>query len=94
MTAHQYGTLKYIINNTVTISDLGLYSMNTLGSLIQRGWVKRDGNSITPTQDGINAYYDYYKAPPNYRKVEKDISERVRLMLHINKLVTVKSKAS
>ena len=94
MTAHQYGTLKYVVNNVVTVSELGHYSMSTLGSLVQRGWVKRDGNKIEPTQDGMDAYYNYFKATSNYRKVDKEISERVRLMLHINKLVAIKTKAS
>lgn len=93
MTAHQYGTLKYIINNDVTLTELGHYSMTTLGSMVIRRWVIRDGNKVIPTQEGIEAFNNYFRAAPNYRKVDKDISERVRSLLHISKLLKI-TKAS
>lgn len=87
MTQHQYGTLKFIINNDITIDNLGHYSMATVGSMIIRKWVKRDGNRVIPTQEGIEAFNSFFKAQPNYRKNEADITERVRTLLHISRML-------
>jgi hypothetical protein len=55
--------------------------------MIIRGWVRRDGNRVIPTQEGVDAFNGYFRALPNYRKHEDEISERVRTLLHISKLL-------
>ena len=86
MTYHQYGTLKHLIYNDVDIEKAGSLSMVTFGSLIKRGWVKRSGNTLQATQDGIDAYDLYSKAAANYRKHDTGLTDRVRDMLHLNKI--------
>jgi len=89
MSSLQFGTLKYLIAHEITVEHLGIYNLTTLGSLIQRGWVERQGSKIAVTKDGQEAYDSYSRGGPNYRLKEGELSERVRLMLHINKLRTM-----
>ena len=89
----QLGTLKYICTHVVTIEDVRLFNMTTLGSLFVRQWVERTGNQLKATKAGYAAF-ELYKAPqPNYRQSEGEISDRVRTMMHISKLEALK-KAS
>ena len=90
----QFGTLRYLIHHDVEIAHLGIYNLTTLGSLIVHGWVERRGNLIGATQAGEEAYAAYHRASPNYRQHKGELSERVRLMLHINQLRMVKAAAS
>lgn len=93
MTFHQYGTLKYVMTHTVTVEDAGILSMVTFGSLIQRGWIQRNGNNLELTSDGYAAYDLYSKAQANFRKVDTGLTEHVRTMLHISKLIALKKRA-
>lgn len=92
MTNHQYGTMKYLLHNNVYIQQSARsLSMVTFGSLAQRGWIKvNSGGIITLTDEGMEAYNAYYQAKANFRKVEKDISEHVRSLLHVGKLLSMK----
>jgi len=91
MTHHQYGTLKYLLNNSVYANaNARKLSMVTFGSLAQRGWITHHEGLIVLTEAGMQAYYDFHNAKANYRKNEKDLSEHVRSLLHIGKLLTMK----
>lgn len=92
MTNHQYGTLKYLLAQNVYIQQSAKkLSMVTFGSLAQRGWIKvNHGGCITLTEEGLAAYSAYHDAKANFRKVEKDISEHVRSLLHVGKLLSMK----
>lgn len=94
MTFHQYGTLKYVMNHPVTVENAGELSMVTFGSLIQRGWVARIGNKLELTKEGLEAYELYNKAQANFRKVDTGLTEHVRTMLHISKLIALKNKSA
>lgn len=83
MSFKQFGTLKYIIYETVTLDNLRGLNMGTVDSLIIRGWVQRTGNVIRVTNNGAIAFDQYKHAKPNYRTVKKDISERCKFLLHI-----------
>ena len=91
MTNLQYGTLRYLVGHSVSMDDIRMYNLTTLGSLIQHGWVERRGNQITATQEGVEAFELYHRGGPNYRQHEADLSERVRLMLHIRTLNVIKA---
>lgn len=86
MTNLQYGTLKFLLAHEVNVEHLRVYNLTTLGSLIQRGYIQRQGTRISVTESGTQAYQLYHTAGPNYRKREGELSERVRLMLHIRAL--------
>lgn len=87
----QYRTLRYFIHNDVQVDHLGIYNLSTLGSLVQRGWLERNGNLIRCTERGHEAYRAYHSGGPNYRQHEGDLSDRVRLMLHISALRVMKA---
>lgn len=86
----QLGTLKYIINHEVTVEDLDTLSMTTFGSLLVHGWITREGNKIVPTKNGHLAYDAYRLAGANFKQHPGEISDRVRTLLHISQLQTVK----
>lgn len=95
MTHHQYGTLQYLINNDVTIETAGELSMVTFGSLIKRGWVKRVGPHLRITKAGMDVYESYLLAKANYRKVDTGLTDHVKHLLHLDKLLEMtKKKAS
>jgi len=91
MTHHQYGTLKYLLSNNVYVNQKARsLSMITFGSLAKRGWINHHNGLIIVTEAGLQVYNEYHNAKANYRKIEKDISEHVRSLLHIGKLLTIK----
>lgn len=79
----QLGTLVYIIKHDVLVEDLRLYNLGTIGSLLVRGWIKRNGQRIDATKEGVDAAEMYLKAGPNIKQHESDISDRVRMFLHL-----------
>jgi hypothetical protein len=86
----QFGTLRYFVRNAGAVDTLGAYNMGTLGSLIQRGYLERRGGVITATKLGQEAYESYHNSQPNYRQRAGELSDRVRLLLHIRELRAVK----
>lgn len=86
MTNLQYGTLRYLIKHNVSMDDLRLYNLSTLGSLLQRKYLERRGDELTVTKEGMEAYLLYHTGGPNYRQHEGELSDRVRLMLHMRSL--------
>lgn len=89
----QYGTLRYLMNHQVPVEDLRIYNLTTLGSLIERGWVVRNGGHVGVTEQGVEACMAYHRAQPNYRQHDAEISDRVRGLLHLSRLQAV-AKAS
>lgn len=85
MTYRQYGTMRYISGHEIGTEFIKRFNLTTFGSLLQRGWIRRVGDSIELTKKGNEAFEQYTRALPNYRKVEGEISERVRLMLALNR---------
>lgn len=85
----QFGTLKYLLEHAVTMDELRLYNLTTLGSLIVRGWVERSGSRIRATEAGVAAYMAYHRGTPNYRQHEAELSDRVRGLLHMSRLQAV-----
>jgi hypothetical protein len=91
MSKLQYGTLRFLVHHQVDVEHLGTYNLTTLGSLIVRGWVHRNGTRITVTKTGEEAYMDYHRAGPNYKLHAGELSERVRGLLHVSQLRMVKA---
>lgn len=89
----QFGTLRYIHQHQVSIEDLNGYNLSTFGSLAKRGWVTRKGHRILCTKKGEEAFQQYHYASCNYRQHAGEISERVRLLLHIGQLRSMKAPA-
>lgn len=83
MSHFQYRTLRYLIGNNANMEELRTFNLTTLGSLLQRGWVKREGDYVTVTKQGTEAYDSYRLGGPNKKMHEGDLSDRVRLMLHM-----------
>lgn len=94
MTHHQFGTLKHIRHNDVHIKEAGDLSMVTFGSLIKRGWVARNGTRLILTQEGEQAYESYSKAVANFRKVDTGLTEHVQHLLHLDRIISFRKKAS
>ena len=90
MTAYQFATLKYLLNHPVTVEEAGKLSMVTFGSLAQRGWIKYNSGVLELTDEGMDEYYRYSKGPANFRKVDTGISDRVKGLLHLNRIRLLK----
>lgn len=86
MTSRQYGTLKYFLDHDHELEHLGVFNLTTLGSLIKRGWLQKKGDRIVRTSKGVEAWQMYHQASAVYREREGPLTDRVRLMLHINAL--------
>lgn len=81
---YQYGTLHYIDNHSVSVKYCRMIRQNTLGSLIDNGWVvKNSRNILFLTKEG-REQMDLYRIPkPSLRQNEADLTERVSNMLHV-----------
>ena len=86
----QFGTLRYILRYDVHVEHVRLLHAATFGSLLQNGWIERSGTHIRLTKLGMDEYEKYNSAQASMRKYEAEITERVRLMLHISNLATMK----
>ena len=89
LSRHQYGTLKFIANNHVTLTYLRHAHGNTLGSCAYNGWIAKTGKGlgddaeIVLTHAGKEALRTYTEATMNERSHEGDLTERcLRLLTH------------
>lgn len=89
-----FGTLKFIREHDVHTEHVKLYHMGTIGSLLKRGYIARNGTRVILTDKGEQAFDSYYRAGVNYRKTEGEISERVSLMLNLRYAISISKKAS
>lgn len=90
MTHHQLGTLKLIYSSPVGMHQAGGLNMNTLGSLIKRGWIERSRSILLITPAGYEAMQEYAKAKANLRKTPGELTERVAGLLLVHKVVTMR----
>lgn len=93
MSHRQYGTLKYIRSYEVHTDYVGQMNLTTLGSLLQRGWIVRNGTRVALTEQGEQVFEQYNKARVNLRKNAGEVSERVSRMLNLKSLHVIKRSA-
>ncbi len=94
LSRHQYGTLKFLHENKVTMSYLRVAHANTLGSLAYRGYlyITHDGVGdkavVGLTKTGLEALKVYQDASLSERQHEADLSDRCqRLLKHARRNV-------
>lgn len=86
MSHRQFGTLKYIQSYDVHLDYVTQMNLTTLGSLLQRGYVTRNGTRVSLTDKGEKAFEEYSKATVSLRKSTGTISDRVARMLSLRSL--------
>jgi hypothetical protein len=87
LSRHQYGTLKFIADNKVTLAYLRHAHGTTLGSLAYQRWIEVRGTDddapVYLTKAGEEELKSYNHATLNERSHEADITERcMRLLKH------------
>ena len=90
---HQYGTLKFIAENTPTLAYLRIAHAATLTSLLHPGrnylYVTGRGDEavVVLTKTGDDALRTYTNATLNERHQERELTERcLRLLKHARRL--------
>ena len=85
LSRHQYGTLKFLAHNKVTMSYLRVAHANTLGSLAYRGYLMRlgpdDTDIVALTKSGQEALRYYEEASLNERGHEGELTSRCERLL-------------
>lgn len=93
MSKHQFGTLRFIAENHVTLDYLRIAHANTLGSLAQRGYLSLAGAGekagVLLTKAGIEALRTYLHASLNERSHEGELTDRCTRLLKFAKRATV-----
>lgn len=87
LSRHQYGTLKFISQNHVTIEYLRNAHANTLGSLAYNNWIAKKGTGekaeVVLTKSGEDELRMYNEASLNERLHEGELTDRcMRLLQH------------
>lgn len=87
LSRHQYGTLKFINDNHVTLEYLRHAHANTLGSIAYNGWIVKRGAGesaeVVLTKAGEEQLKIYTHASLNERSHEAELTERCRrLIMH------------
>lgn len=92
LSRHQYGTLKFLADNKVTLADLKQANGTTLGSLAYRQYVYIASNGVGDkatvglTHAGEEALKVYMDATLNVRSHEAEVTERcMRLLKHVRR---------
>jgi hypothetical protein len=100
LSRHQFGTLKFINDNKVTMGYLKIAHANTLGSLAWRGYLFITSNGagdkaiVGLTPEGEKALRSYTSASINERQHEHELSERcLRLLRHSRRVVAMRKTA-
>lgn len=85
LSRHQYGTLKFIHENQVTLAYLRHAHANTLGSIAYWKWITLEGvgddAQVNLTKAGLAELETYTRATLNERATEGDITERCMRLL-------------
>jgi hypothetical protein len=94
----QYGDLRFIHHNRITIGHLRLANLTTLTSLAYRGYLRRVGMGedadVLLTQEGEAALDAYESATLNTKARESDLTERcLRLLRHSRRVVAMQKSA-
>jgi hypothetical protein len=87
LSRHQYGTLRFIAQNHVTIEYLRNAHANTLGSIAYNGWIVKKGTGekaeVVLTKSGEEELRTYNEASLNERQHEGELTDRcMRLLAH------------
>ena len=90
MTNHQYIFMKKVVRSTVTTTHLTEISNVTVGSCVVRGWIYIRDNTVLPTDAGFEAFNAYDKGGLNLRKHVGDVTDRVKNLLHIHKIIEIR----
>lgn len=98
LSRHQYGTLKYIAENKVTLAYLRHAHANTLGSIAYWNWIavqgKDDNSLVVLTKSGQEQLYIYTHASLNERGKEGELTARcLRLLKHTRRVVEMRKSA-
>lgn len=97
LSRHQYGTLRFINDNHVTLGYLRHAHANTLGSIAYNGWITKRGSGedaeVVLTKSGDEQLRTYSHATMNERSHEAELTDRCRrLLMHTRgKLVAMAS---
>ena len=86
MSKWQYRTMRYIMDHDLSLDDLRGYCGTTINSLVSNGWIERRGTAIMATQLGTEAVLEYARGGPNLRQHEAELSDHLRLLLHMRAL--------
>ena len=94
----QYGDLRFIHRNRVTMGHLRLANLTTLTSLAYRGYLRRSGAGedaeVLLTPEGETALSAYEDAALNTKARESDLTERcLRLLRHSRRVVAMQKSA-
>lgn len=94
----QYGDLRFIHRNRVTMGRLRSANLTTLTSLAYRGYLRRTGAGedadVFLTPEGEMALDAYESATLNTKARESDLTERcLRLLRHSRRVVTMRKSA-
>jgi len=85
LSRHQYGTMRFLAHNKVTMSYLRVAHANTLGSLAYRGYLVRlgpgDDAEVALTKSGEEALRYYEQASLNERGHEGELTDRCQRLL-------------
>jgi hypothetical protein len=85
LSRHQYGTLKFLSENHVSLDYLGHAHATTLGSLLQRGYLYVSGAGeaaeVLLTKAGEETLRNYLHATLNERSHEGELTERCARLL-------------
>jgi hypothetical protein len=85
LSRHQYGTLRFLAHNKVTMSYLRVAHANTLGSLAYRGYLiktgPQDNATVILTKSGEAALRHYEQASLNERSHEGELTDRCERLL-------------
>ena len=100
LSRHQYGSLRFIAKNNVTMEYLRNAHANTLGSLAYRGYLKLSGVGIGDkavvilTQSGAEALLYYERATMNERTHEGELTDRCLRLLKHSRRVAILTKTA
>lgn len=81
--------LRYIDKHSIRLSDTRLLHQATLKALLNRKLVARNGNMVHSTIDGHEIAT---RAQLNKRKFESDVSDSVKSLLHVSKILSFKKR--
>ena len=86
MTHHQLVTLKLIHDHQTSLVKAKKLNMDTLGSLVRRGWIENTKGILLITQSGFDAMQCYTRPRANYRQHPGELTERVAGLLLVHRI--------
>ena len=83
--------LKFIYRYPIRLSESRTLHQSTLKALLNRKLITRNGNEIICTSSGNEIAT---RAKLNKRKHESDVSDSVKALLHVSKILPFKKRAA